>query len=216
MKGLHIIGAGGHGKVIADLAHQAKLHIGGFIDGDLSKLGTEILPNLHVVMHQDPFFERLRRALLRPSTDEPSVAFAFGANRTRLQFTTEFERFSPTLIHPSAVVSRNSNMGNGTHVLARAVVQIHADIGRAVIINTAAVVEHDCVIKDGVHISPNATLAGGVVVESCAWIGASAVVIPGVRVGEDAIVGAGAVVIRDVPARTTVVGNPARVIASPN
>lgn len=44
------------------------------------------------------------------------------------------------------------------------------------------------------------------------WIGGGAIVLPGVTIGDDAVVGAGSVVTKDVPARTVVAGNPARVI----
>ena len=44
------------------------------------------------------------------------------------------------------------------------------------------------------------------------WIGGGATILPGVTVGDGAVIGAGAVVVRDVPPRTVVAGNPARVI----
>lgn len=44
------------------------------------------------------------------------------------------------------------------------------------------------------------------------WLGANVTVLPGVTIGDDAVVGAGSVVTRDVPARTIVVGSPARVV----
>jgi len=44
------------------------------------------------------------------------------------------------------------------------------------------------------------------------WIGGGAIILPGITIGDDAVVGAGAVVSKDVPARTVVAGNPARII----
>jgi acetyltransferase-like isoleucine patch superfamily enzyme len=51
-----------------------------------------------------------------------------------------------------------------------------------------------------------------VVIGKRAWVGASAIVLKGVRVGDDAVIGAGAVVVMNVPPRSVVFGNPARVI----
>jgi sugar O-acyltransferase (sialic acid O-acetyltransferase NeuD family) len=84
-------------------------------------------------------------------------------------------------------------------------------LGRFVLINRAASVGHHAQLGDFASIGPNATLAGEVSLGTGAAIGAGAVVLPGITVGDHAVVGAGAVVTRDVPDRTMVVGNPARV-----
>ncbi|WP_166982523.1 DapH/DapD/GlmU-related protein [Paramicrobacterium fandaimingii] len=55
---------------------------------------------------------------------------------------------------------------------------------------------------------------GGIAIGSNLWLGANVTVLPGVTIGEDAVVGAGSIVTKDVPARTIVVGSPARVIHS--
>ncbi|MDB4943217.1 MAG: bacterial transferase hexapeptide family protein 3 [Labilithrix sp.] len=87
------------------------------------------------------------------------------------------------------------------------------------------VIEDDAKVDDHVHVAHNvriqknafviacAELSGGVVVGEAAWIGPNASVLEGVKIGARALVGLGCVVLKDVPADTTVVGNPARVIA---
>ena len=80
------------------------------------------------------------------------------------------------------------------------------------LVNHGAVVDHECVIGDGVHIAPGATLCGCITVERNVMIGAGSVVLPRVVIGASSVIGAGAVVTKDVPAGTTVVGNPARII----
>lgn len=115
-----------------------------------------------------------------------------------------------TVIHRTAFVAVDAQIGGGCQILAQAAVCTHVRLGRGVIVNTGASVDHDCVIEDGAHIAPGARLAGEVLVGERAFIGMGAVVLPRLHIGNDAIVGAGAVVTRSVLAGETVVGNPAR------
>lgn len=119
---------------------------------------------------------------------------------------------SLTVIHRTAFVAADAQVGEGCQVMAQAAVCTHARLGRGVIVNTAASVDHDCVIGNGTHIAPGARLAGEVTVGERAFVGVGAIVLPRVRIGEDSIVGAGAVVTKNVPSGVTVIGNPARLI----
>ena len=115
-----------------------------------------------------------------------------------------------TLVHPSAIIASDAEIGEGSQIMAGVIVGPKATIGRQCIVNTKASVDHDNVIEDGAEISPGATLCGMVKVGSCAWIAAGATVLPLVQIGANAIVGAGAVVNKNVPENITVVGVPAR------
>lgn len=119
-----------------------------------------------------------------------------------------------TLVHDRAFVAEDACVAPGAQILAMSAVCSHTHIGRGVIVNTAASVDHDCRIQDGVHIAPGVTIAGDVTIEACAFIGVGAVVLPGVVIGAHATVGAGAVVTKNVPARSVVVGNPAKLHTS--
>lgn len=121
---------------------------------------------------------------------------------------------SSSLIHPSAVCARWTEIGRGTLVAPNAVVGAGATVGSNVIVNTASVVEHDCEVGDHAHIATGARLASGVRVGRLAHIGAGATVKQGMSIGEGSLVGAGAVVVTDVPDGTTVVGVPARPLGS--
>lgn len=208
-----IWGAGGHGKVVADLVRACGHSVAGFVDAEPAKLNrvaeSGVVP---VFALEEEFILALAKKDQLPG-DATVVIPAMGNNAVRLRNAgITSGRTAPPLIHPGSTASPSLAIGPGTVVLAGAVINAAAHIGQAVIINSGAVVEHDCQVADGAHISPGAVLAGGVVIGHRSWIGAGAVVIEGVRIGDDVTVAAGAVVIRDVPAGETVVGIPARPI----
>lgn len=117
---------------------------------------------------------------------------------------------SLTAVHRTAFVADSARIGEGSQIMAHATVCVDAVMGRSCLINTGATVDHECRLGAGVHIAPGANLASCVEVGDYATVFTGAVVLPRIKIGRGAIVGAGAVVIRDVPAGTTVVGNPAR------
>ncbi len=204
-------GAGGHGKVVADLVRACGHRVAGFIDSDPAKLGQQVeTGGSRVSFSQDEFLERLRVNGRFPE-GVAAVAMALGDNRKRQCGLQLLGGYSvPPLVHPSAVVSPSADVARGSVVFPRAVLNADARIGEAVIINSGAIIEHDCVIAGGAHVSPGAILAGRVAVGERSWIGAGATVIQGITIGADVIVGAGAVVIEDVPDGSCVVGVPAR------
>lgn len=199
---LAIIGAGGHGRVVADAASAAGWDSIVFIDDDSTSPVSGIWP---VIGGTDWLRAHVR--------DFTGVFVAVGDNAIRLNLLRDLEGRDgpiPLIVHPKAIVSSHAELGAGSVVIGGACINIGAVIGKAVIVNSAATVDHDCVLGDGVHISPGANLAGGVRVGDRSWIGIGAVVRQGISIGRDAVVGAGAVVVRDVAAGVTVVGNPAR------
>lgn len=210
MKVLAIIGAGGHGCVVADAARCA---------GDWSRIEfiDERWPCLleHAGCPVAGDLEHLRRTIASAGPRVVELVVAIGDNPTRLALTREFAGVGITLatvVHPSAVVSASATIGGGSVVLARAVVNPGSVIGTACIVNTGALVDHDARIADGVHVSPGAALAGNVTIGEGAWVGIGSCVIQGVKIGNRAMVGAGSVVIRDVAPATVVAGCPARKI----
>ena len=200
---LLIWGAGGHAKVVLDVARSTGLFQRFvFIDNDRTRAAQ---PYCGCTLAGGS--EQLHRFA------GGAIVIAIGTNRTRA-FCYDRARANglrPTvLVHCKAIISRSAKIGPGTVVMPGAVVNAGAVIGENCIINTGAIVEHDCQIADHVHISPGAVLGGGVRAGLRAHVGIGAVILPGATVGEDSVVGAGAVVLREAPAGCTVVGVPAR------
>ena len=203
MKKLAILGASGHGKVVADCAHSCGWDEVVFFDDAWPELST----NGHWPVAGDT------ARLMATLDDFDGVIVAIGNSHirhTKLEALEQARATVVSLVHPAAFVSSHAVIGAGTVVFAGAVVNVDARLGRGVIINTGATVDHDCVLGDAVHISPGANIAGGVRVGHRSWVGIGAAVKQLVSIGDDAVVGAGAAVVRDVGDGVTVVGVPAR------
>jgi sugar O-acyltransferase (sialic acid O-acetyltransferase NeuD family) len=202
---LAILGASGHGKVVADAALLVGWQEVAFFDDAWP--GVSMVGPWPVIGGSEQLVEEVAAF--------DGVMVAIGDNAVRLGKLGLFEEkgLKPaTIIHPSAVISDYASVGKGSVVCAGAVVNPFAEIGYGCIINTGATVDHDCMVADGVHVSPGAHLGGGVRVGHVTWIGLGACVKQCICIGEESIVGMGAVVIRDVRSGVTVFGNPAREI----
>lgn len=201
MKRLAIFGASGHGAVVADAAECRGWKVAFFDDHDKAELPVSEWKLLGSF-----------KCLVERLSEFDGVIVAIGNNRIRLQKSAVIEEKGGKLvsvIHPTASVSRYSELAPGTAVMAGAVVNIGARIGGGCIVNTGATIDHHCVLADGVHVSPGANLAGGVHVGEATWIGIGAAVKQSITIGKDCIVGAGAAVIYDVEDSLIVGGVPA-------
>jgi len=199
MKQLLIIGASGHGKVVADIAKKGEYEGILFFDDNenLKECGG------YPVAGKISYFRDY----------EGDVFVAIGDASIRQRIMEEIElagRQIPTLIHPDTVIAEDVMIGYGTVVVAGAIINPGTEIGKGCIINTASSVDHDCVIGDYVHISVGSHLAGMVCVGERTWIGAGAVVSNNLKVCSDCMIGAGAVVIDDIKERGTYIGVPVK------
>lgn len=201
---LLIIGAGGHAKVVIDVARAAGFTpvasldpaaVGNDCNGVGVVGGDDMAPEL--------FAGGMRAAVI-----------AIGDNRLRCRIAERLRDIGftfPTLVHPSAVVSGSAEIGIGTIVMPNAVVNADTSVGDFAIVNSAAIVEHDCVLGRGAHVAPGTRLGGGVVVGCCALVGIGSTARPGSLIGDDAVIGAGSTIIANIPAGCIATGSPARI-----
>ncbi|MGP9635797.1 acetyltransferase [Psychrobacter sp. AOP3-A1-26] len=200
---LAILGASGHGKVLAEIAELTGWENIFFFDDAWPEKKNN--GAWQVIGNTQKLLDSLKRY--------DGVIVAIGNNDIRQKKLKQLQEAKAkviTLIHPSAVISKYSNVGPGSVVVAGAVINPDCNIGSGVIINTCSSVGHDCTIGDAVHICPGARLAGGTEVNNRAWIGVGSSVRQLITIGSDAVVGAGAAVVKDVLSNTTVVGVPAK------
>ncbi|OEH92140.1 acetyltransferase [Bacillus solimangrovi] len=199
---LLIIGASGHGKVVADIALKMnKWQSISFLDDDtsvISPMGIEVIGTSNEAIKY---------------IDAYDVCVAIGNNAIREKLQTQLESRGaslPALIHPTAVIGEQVNVQYGTVVMAGVVINSCSRIGKGCIINTGSTIDHDNDIGDFTHISPGAHLAGTVKVGQGSWLGIGCVVSNNVNITSDCKVGAGAVVVKDITESGTYVGVPVR------
>ncbi len=199
---LLIIGASGHGKVIADIAlKMGKWQSIAFLDDNInikSSLGMKVVGKT-----EDAF----------KYINDSDIFVGIGNNGTRekIQERLELEGASiPVLIHPKAIIGEQVKLGAGTAIMAGVVINCCTSIGKGCIINTGATIDHDNILENFVHISPGVNLAGTVSIGKGSWIGIGSTVINNISITGGCKIGAGAVVIRDITEAGIYVGVPAR------
>lgn len=202
MNSLAILGASGHGRVLADMAECCGWQSIVFFDDTPGLKHSGAWP---IVGNSNDL--RMRAG------DFDGVIVAIGDNIIRHTKLLELQiagAHLATLIHPSANVSRYAHIDVGCAICAGAVVSAYARIGPGSILNTRCSVDHDCVLGAAVHISPGASLAGNVQVGDLTWIGIGASVRQLIQIGSAVTIGAGAAVVSDIADQATVIGVPAR------
>ena len=197
MKRLAIIGAGGHGKVIADIAVLNGYEEIVFLDDNenIIECGSY------------PVIGRCKEA--KELTAD--IIIGIGNAKIRKQIHMSLgEKNIVTLIHPDAVIAKGTVIGAGSVVMAGTVINPGVRIGKGCIINTCSSIDHDCNGGDFVHLAVGSHLCGMVTIKEETWIGAGATVSNNVSVCCDCVIGAGAVVVRDIRKPDTYIGVPAK------
>lgn len=197
MNRLNIIGASGHGKVVADIAR-----LNGYND---------------VVFYDDnPNVDNCLEYPVIGNTSEVrdgDLFIAIGNSLIRKKFMELYkDKNIITLIHPSAIIAKDVEIDIGSVIMAGTVINSGTRIGKGVIVNTSSSIDHDCVVEDYCHISVGSHLCGTVHVGNSTWIGAGATISNNINICDCCVIGAGATVIHDINIKGTYVGVPAKAI----
>ena len=190
-----LYGAGGHCKVVIDILEAVGIGIECVVDDD------PLTSNL------------LNYPLLKAGTkfDQAIITIGYCQIRRKIASSITVNDFV-TVIHPSAIVSPHSEIGEGTVIMHGAIIQSCAKIGAHCIINTKSSVDHDVNLHDYVHVAPGSTICGGAEIGECTWLGAGSVVKQGIHIGKNCMIGAGSVVVKNIPDNVIAYGNPCLVI----
>lgn len=187
---IHLIGAGGHCKVVLDALLAGGADPGGMVvrDARVERAGDSVLGV----------------PIICPELDDDlagqEVHVAIGANEARARLAQAAIGRGGKLIavrHPSARVSPFATIAPGAFIGANAYVGPGAVIGAGTLINHGAVVDHDVVVGDHAFVGAGSVLGGGSAVGAGAWLGPGTVVVSGVRVAAGAILPPGSVATTD-------------------
>jgi sugar O-acyltransferase (sialic acid O-acetyltransferase NeuD family) len=211
MKDLIIIGASGFGREAMWVAERMnekspEWNILGFLD-DNAELKGQTVGGYPVLGGVDD-------AALHP---DAYYLCAIGASKVREKIISRVDALLPdahyaTLIDPTVQMSKRVRIGEGTIICAGNIITVDIEIGKHIIINLDCTVGHDAVLHDFVTLYPSVNVSGISEIGRCTELGTGAQIIQAKTVGEYTIVGAGAVVVKDIPAKCTAVGSPAKPI----
>lgn len=201
-KKLIIIGASGHGKVVANIAKLSGYEKVEFLDDSDTRISCG---NYNVVGKVEDFKKYKDCDFI--------VGIGNAAIREKIQNMIINDGCKVvTLIHPKAVVADDTELGVGIVVMAGAVINSGSSIGNGAIINPCSSVDHDCTVEDFVHVSVGTHVAGTVHIAKKTWIGAGATVSNNININVTCMIGAGAVVVSNIEQEGTYVGVPAKLI----
>ncbi len=199
-KKIAIIGAGGHGKVVGEIALLNQFKTIDFFDDIVVSNSSEfpflVLGNLNYLRNNFKNYD--------------NYFVAIGDNKIRydkISWLRKHKLSITNLIHPKSTISKFISLGIGTCIMANAVINAGTSIGDGVIINTSSSVDHDCIIEDYVHVSPNCALSGNIKVGKFTHLGTGTSIRPGVTIGKNVNTGVGSKIYKNILDEETIKNN---------
>lgn len=201
---LLIVGPGGHGVSVADIAISSGYTVHGFVDD--TGLGASLIG----LTAKD--FD-----LAAYASGGGLLAIAIGDNSSRQRvldshFSTVPMGQFPILVHPTASVSSRAHLSPGCVIHPGAVVGPLATVGAFCILNSASVLEHESTMGDFASLAPGAIVGGRSKIGARTAIGIGALITHGITIGGDTVVGANSYVHTDLAGNVVAFGSPARVV----
>jgi len=208
MTNVFILGAGGFGREILDFFNDLNRDedVLGFLDENPQikgqRVNGKIVYPISKLNDYDPKDVKLVCAIGIPSK-----------NRTKIIEKTKKMGFEyETIVHPSAMISKWVEIGEGAIICAGSILTTQIKIGNFSIINLACTIGHDVKIGNFTTLSPGTHISGNVSIGNECFFGTGAVTVQQVEIGDNSVIGAGAVVSKSIPSFSLVVGVPGKVI----
>lgn len=204
MNKLVILGSGGHASVLVDILRTSETIIG-YVDVEPAEQFYEI-----------PYIGTDVELSTRYSPSSVKLVNGIGSVgslKQRHDLYTYFKAQGYTfhnVIHPSAIISKDATVGEGTQILAGAILQCNSFISANSIVNSGSIVEHDSYIEESVHLSPRVVIGGNCYIGKLTHVGIGSTIIQGICIGEESLIGAGSVVVGNIEGNSKVMGVPAR------
>lgn len=190
MEDIVLVGYGGHAKSVADsIKRQNKYNIVGYTDIKDNGVECNYLGSDDSL--QEIFDSGIKNA---------AICLGFlGKGTIRERLYSELKRIGfelPVIQDPTAIVSDNSIIDEGTFIGKNAIINAEAHVGKCCIINTCSIIEHECTVNDFTHIAVGTVLCGQVTVGRACLVGANATVIQCLSIPDNTIISAGEVMRR--------------------
>lgn len=209
MKEIIILGTGGNCIDILDTINEInsisqKYKCVGFLDDNPDNLGKDyygvrVIGSLSQAMKfNNAFF-----------VNGIGSSLNFWKKKNIIQKTMiPFERFE-TIIHPTASVSKFSQIGFGTVIFQNVTITSNVKVGNHVIILPNTIISHDDVIGDYTCLTGGVCISGGVTIGESCYLGTNCSIIGNITVGNYCLIGMSSNVLKDVAENSVMVGNPA-------
>ena len=201
-----ILGAGEHGRTVADSCWILNYEVVGFLD-DTKEPDEEI--------NDVPVLGGFDLAFSDQLGDEPRYYVAIGDPERRISISRrlkEYHRKIATIVDANALVKRHAEYGEGCYISTGSLLCVNARIENYVIVSSYGVIGQDSCVQDGAQIAPTSVISRGVSVGRHTLVGTGVIVLPDIRIGSNCIIGAGSLVTKDIPDNCTAYGSPCRVV----
>ncbi len=179
---LLIVGAGGHGRSVAEAVLMADhFNLVGFADDAAFARGEAVwgLPVLGSATAFEKYADQATHAV---------VAIGNNVLRQKLFAQLQAAGFAlASVIHPRAMVSPRAELGAGVTVMSGAIVGTEATLGQGTIVNCGAVVDHHAHVHEFGHLGVNACMAGGSILGALAWMQAGSAIGYGVQIAAETV-----------------------------